>query len=108
MSKPVRIRLSRKKGFNLQKVSMELNGLPAVKCARPSRWGNPYRIGEVFNGIHISDNQMAVDYHRSLVDNGLMRIKIRNELRGKNLACYCKLSEPCHCDILLAISNASE
>jgi hypothetical protein len=32
--------------------------------------------------------------------------EIRRDLRGKNLACYCKLSEPCHADVLLAIANA--
>lgn len=26
-------------------------------------------------------------------------------LRGKNLACWCKLSEPCHADILLDLAN---
>ena len=42
MTKPIRIRLSRKKGFDLQAVSRAANGLPAVNVARPSRWGNPF------------------------------------------------------------------
>lgn len=29
------------------------------------------------------------------------------ELRGKHLACWCPLSQPCHADVLLAISNQS-
>jgi hypothetical protein len=40
--KPVRLQLSRAKGFNLQRLSVETNGLAAVNCARPSRWGNPF------------------------------------------------------------------
>ena len=28
------------------------------------------------------------------------------ELRGKNLMCWCKLNEPCHADILLRLANA--
>lgn len=27
------------------------------------------------------------------------------ELRGKNLICFCKLDEPCHADLLLKLSN---
>jgi len=30
---------------------------------------------------------------------------IKQELRGKNLACWCKLSEVCHADVLLEIAN---
>jgi hypothetical protein len=32
--------------------------------------------------------------------------KIRAELRGKNLACFCPLDQPCHADVLLKIANA--
>ena len=27
------------------------------------------------------------------------------ELRGKDLACYCPLDEPCHADVLLELAN---
>jgi hypothetical protein len=29
----------------------------------------------------------------------------RRELRGRDLACYCPLDEPCHADVLLAVAN---
>ena len=32
----------------------------------------------------------------------------REELRGKNLACFCPLSEPCHADVLLEVANEEE
>jgi hypothetical protein len=32
--------------------------------------------------------------------------KVRRELRGKKLACWCALDEPCHADVLLEIANA--
>ena len=43
--RPVRLQLSRKKGFNLQRVSCAVNGLPAVKVDRATRWGNPVYAG---------------------------------------------------------------
>jgi hypothetical protein len=30
----------------------------------------------------------------------------RRVLRGKDLACWCKLDEPCHADVLLELANA--
>jgi hypothetical protein len=27
-------------------------------------------------------------------------------LKGKNLACWCKLDEPCHADFLLRLANS--
>jgi hypothetical protein len=30
---------------------------------------------------------------------------VRTQLRGRDLACYCPLDEPCHADVLLAIAN---
>jgi len=94
---PHRVQLSRKKGFRLPPNT--------VSVARPGPWGNPYKVGEVHNCVHIHDAQMAVEYYRSLADKGLMRIKIRNALAGKNLACWCKLGEWCHADVLLEIAN---
>lgn len=107
--KPQRIQLSRKAGFNLQAVSLKLNGLPAVNCARPSRWGNPFVIKfDPHTDYSPQTAAEAVKMYRAHVDKGFMRIKIRNELRGKNLACWCKLSEPCHCIPLLEIANSEK
>ena len=43
--KPVRLQLSRKAGFRLQEHSRAVNNLPAANVARPSMWGNPFKIG---------------------------------------------------------------
>lgn len=32
--------------------------------------------------------------------------QIQEELRGKNLACWCPLDQPCHADVLLELANA--
>ncbi len=33
------------------------------------------------------------------------RDEVREALRGKNLACWCKPGAPCHADVLLAMAN---
>ena len=33
------------------------------------------------------------------------RDEIRAELRGRDLACWCPLTGPCHADVLLEIAN---
>lgn len=42
MTTPVRLQLSRRKGFALQHLSQATNGLPAVRVTRPGPWGNPF------------------------------------------------------------------
>ena len=44
MIRPVRIQLSRRKGFKMQTLSRKFNGLDAVKVSRPGRWGNPFVV----------------------------------------------------------------
>ena len=90
--KPQRIQLSRKKGFKLPPNT--------VVVSRPSKWGNPFRVG------HEADDQSeAVQMFRASI-GGLRRIHIKHELRGMNLACWCKPGTPCHADVLLEIANA--
>lgn len=133
--KPVRLQLSRRKGFRLDAHSRAVNGLPAVNVARPRRWGNPWKIGSnlyddaVDGGWRKVENAAdAVQGFRQSVDwdpdapyapyqgSSLVclggygphhrnRKTIRAELRGKNLACWCKPGEPCHADVLLEIAN---
>lgn len=109
--KPVRLQLSRKAGFNLQKVSRATNGLPAVNCARPGKWGNPLRVGMWKD---YTAEQATEDFRRWLRREPSVRSfdvtfgKPPNltTLRGKNLACWCNPSTPhCHVDVLLAEAN---
>lgn len=110
---PCRIRLSRRKGFNLQQYSLALNGLPAVNVARPGKWGNPFKVGgyyaRSFRLTLITNQKQAVDCFERLLEGGLSlqftKVNIRRELRGKNLACWCELSESCHADPLLKLAN---
>ena len=122
MSQPTRIQLSRRKGFRLQEVSMALNGLPAVKVARPGKWGNPYRVindnadevvarfRRLFEGPPSRFRHMLLGIasgRPGIGEGAILDMKLSlPELRGKNLACFCSLDQPCHGDVLLELSNA--
>jgi hypothetical protein len=82
-----------------------------VKVDRATRFGNPFRPGSP----GIPDRRTAVklfehafrsgELTRDDPDSPFTPQRIRAELRGKNLACWCGLDEPCHADVLLAIAN---
>lgn len=115
MNTPQRIQLSRRKGFNLQKGSLELNGLTAVNCARPSIYGNPFIVGKHgttaecvdlfeklcagFLCISIGDDECIAAQER-FIKKAIPKIKA-GALRGKNVACFCKLNKLCHCDVYI-------
>lgn len=122
--KPIRLQLSRRKGFDLQAASRAANELEAVNVARPSKWGNPFSVhphhapGRPWNGVAGGTYSMptaadAVAAFRDMFDVTdagpdsliyMLRQHI-HELRGKNLACWCKPGEPCHADVLLELAN---
>ena len=90
----------------------------AVIVARPSKWGNPFKVGETFTRPamapgggqitgYVADNAEAVRlYRRYTARETRVRIEAYQELRGKDLACWCPLDEPsCHADVLLEIAN---
>ena len=127
---PRRIQLSRKKGFRLPENT--------VSVARTRRicgegFGNPFRIGGWFkigsprnwlnSGLpdlswceslqpgekgftHIETRDQAVDFYRRLV--AIHPPGNLESLRGKNLACWCPLDQPCHADVLLQLANAEQ
>lgn len=104
MAKPIRIQLSRKKGFRLQDHSLALNGLPAVKVDRTTKWGNPWTKEKARKlGSCECHWCLAAVYQSNLTEYG--RDLIRKELRGKNLACWCPPELDCHAEVLLEIAN---
>lgn len=85
-----------------------------VYVGRKTKWGNPYRVGEygltrqTFNQLDYQHPtpENCVKWFRTLQLETPGRLdEIRNELRGKNLACWCKPGEPCHADVLLELAN---
>jgi hypothetical protein len=89
---PQRFQRSRRKGARL----------PAgvVVVTRPTKWGNPHPL-------ELGREEAVLRYHEDLLA-GRLAVTVehaRRELRGRDLACYCPLDEPCHADVLLAVAN---
>ena len=88
VERPVRVQLSRKKGWRMPPNT--------VKVSRPSPYGNyagPTRF----------------DYERDIAglsnaDRAFFMDEVA-KLRGKNLACWCPLDQPCHADVLIELAN---
>jgi hypothetical protein len=122
--KPQRIKLSRLRGFRLQDVSRAINGLPARAVTRPGIYGNPFtKENALESGYTTEENWRGFvvecfrewleqtdqgrswwqgpesDKSRAAILGGL------RDIRGMNLACHCKLDQPCHADVLLELAN---
>lgn len=112
---PVRIQRQRTKGWKMPPNT--------VYVGRPTIWGNPFVA---------DDPTLAVEAYRRLAQHGTKTFDIRSgglqfaddrhpnsthwayagfvernikSLRGKNLACWCRLDQPCHADVLLELAN---
>ena len=104
---PERIRLSRAKGWRMPENT--------VKVDRTTPWGNPFVVGK--DGTQAE----CVDLYSKLIrgyvcltakatakEQTLARDYLDvhlDELRGRNLACWCRIGSPCHADALLALAN---
>lgn len=92
---PERIQLSRRKGWKMPPNT--------VKVDRTTKWGNPFVVGE--HGT----TEECVERFREHVGHPNSALgfdfKELHQLRGKNLACWCKPGEPCHADVLLELAN---
>lgn len=109
MVRPVRVVLSRRKGFVMAFAAG--NDLPTIKVSRPGIWGNPFMVGPE------RTQSEAVNCFRSwLTTDGITAgiperkqamLNHLHELKGKNLACWCAAGKPCHADVLLELANDS-
>jgi len=99
--KPIRIQLRRTKGYKMPPNS--------VKVARPTKWGNPFKVTPERSQI------AAVGAFRvwltvegvtaGIPERKTWMLEHLKDLRGKNLACFCKAGTCCHADVLLELSN---
>ena len=98
---PIRIQRKRTKGWRMPPNT--------VYVGRPSRWGNPYTVaGYCVSGASWTSTQArqaCVDRFEDEM-NAWTRGAVQHHLAGKNLACWCPLSQPCHADVLLRIANS--
>lgn len=119
MARPQRIQVSRQRGFDLQEMSRELNGLPAKLITRPGKWGNPFTIEETAARYGLDKDAaqakavaLCEQWLRGRLDPTLSpgpapeRDLIRAELGGHNLACWCRPGSPCHGDVLIDLANS--
>lgn len=107
-SEPVRLQRKRIKGYNMQEQGANQNGLPVVSVCRPGRWGNPYKVGEQNSDGKQRNAINAVTCFENALLEGTLPFTTDDvvaELRGKNLACFCPIGQPCHGDVLLKIAN---
>jgi hypothetical protein len=98
---PVRLQRSRKKGFHLTSP----NGLPNKYIGRGTKWGNNYKEGDTDEeGKRPLTRKQAVKMFK-IYQLPIYTKQELEELRGKNLVCFCKVSDICHGDILLKAAN---
>lgn len=104
---PKRIQLKRSRGWRM----------PAntVKVDRSTKWGNPFIVGQdaihplTGKPVHVTAKTAAIALFAAyLQSTGAQKAdEALRELKGKNLACWCKEGDGCHADILLMVANAA-
>jgi hypothetical protein len=72
----------------------------SVYVGRPSKWGNPFEIGECCT------REDAVRLYGEWLNNQQELLDSLSELKGKNLICWCS-PKACHADILLDRANGN-
>lgn len=104
---PQRIQRKRTKGWTMPPNT--------VSVCRPGPWGNPFPVTEertahqcveAFRGV--IQGKIYVCFDAENGSQSRLREQVRNhiqDLRGKNLACWCPIGQPCHADVLLEIAN---
>lgn len=103
MSEPKRIQRKRSKGWRMP------DG--AVYVGRPTRWGNPFRVGDTYGPVYDCEpirhaGQAVLLFSGRRARAGYpSNAEVRLVLAGRDLACWCRLDQPCHADVLLAIAN---
>lgn len=113
---PKRVQLKRTAGYR--------KPAGAVVITRPGLYGNPYpvgmRLGDMpFEVVRQSglwglrpnikiNGAMAVALFRAHLELYPEAAKLARNLRGRDVACWCELSKPCHGDVWLEYANKEE
>jgi hypothetical protein len=100
---PQRVQRKRTKGWRMPENT--------VYVGRGSKWGNPYRVIDGQRGPAVAAFETMLMRAPMNEAGQIIYQTIREELAGKNLACWCPLEyfdgskSPCHADVLLEIAN---
>jgi hypothetical protein len=94
MSEPKRIQRKRTKGWRMPE--------GAVYVGRGSKWGNPYTVSGAITAERAVE--MYQDYLRRAPNQAEVQSGLA-DLRGRDLACWCRLDATCHADALLELAN---
>lgn len=102
--RPIRIQRKRTKGWRMPENTVSVD--------RMTKWGNPFIVNPKVKAgsksgacfIAVPTIQDAIDCFREYIKNPETDLDFL-ELRGKNLACWCKEGDPCHADVLLELAN---
>lgn len=92
---PARVQRKRTKGWRLP--------VGAVCVTRPGRWGNPHKPGPF--GKHPTAFECVAFFRQWAEKRATEEPDWLAPLRGKDLACFCALDQPCHADVLLELAN---
>jgi ATP-dependent protease HslVU (ClpYQ) peptidase subunit len=106
---PTRIQLSRAKGWRMPENTLKVD--------RTTKWGNPFMVGKHGTAAECVDLFEKLAHGYVCISKGLDLARAqsdflkhwsasRAELRGKNLACWCRSGWACHADVLLSLVNA--
>lgn len=108
---PKRIQRKRTKGWKMPE--------GAVYVGRPTIWGNPFTATDKeWEGEKIEPQTLVLLYelylaesfgfkknHKRTKKERELLVEFLGPLRGKDLACWCPLDQPCHADVLLKLAN---
>jgi hypothetical protein len=119
--KPIRIQRKRVSGWKMPENT--------VSVTIPGKWGNPFKVvgdmiygyaghrrkilnpwvyikqGDIVECLKLYKEWMDGKWDSGIVTPRQWTLAEFNELRGKNLCCWCKIGAPCHADVLLEICN---
>lgn len=87
-----------------------------VYVGHQTMWNNPLRVGRDVTAlfcVKIFETELrdALEGKSRFLSHPAYYARMAehlDELRGKNLACWCPLDRPCHADVLLKLANKKE
>lgn len=77
----------------------------AICCTRPHWAANPHKIDPALPDRAAEQRRVVELYREDLRNDPALVERIRRELAGCVLACWCRPELPCHVDVLLAVAS---